>query len=78
MKAISKEKISNLSHVWTNNRINGSRLTGNNEDQRHVQNTERRNSPLRILHLVKLTFKNKNEKKRQNNSWQVDFSYVKF
>lgn len=45
---------------------------------RDVQNTERRNSPPRILHLVKLTFRNKNEKKRQNDSWQVDFSYVKF
>ena len=64
MKAISREKISNLSHAGTNNRINGSCLTGNNEDQRHVQNIERKNSPLRILHSVKLTFKNKNEKKK--------------
>ena len=48
------------------------------EIRRHIQNTERKNSPLRILQSLKISFKNKNEKKKNQNSWQVDSSYMKF
>lgn len=44
MKAISKEKFSNLSHAGTNNRINGSRLTGSNEDQRRSKYWKKKQS----------------------------------
>lgn len=46
------------------------------EIRRYIQNAERKSSPLRMLHSVKLSFKNRNENKQ--DSLQVDLSYMKF